>query len=95
MSRWLIYAVLAIAVLEAIVLVAFNALTGRGIDWRDQLANLAAGLFLMLGICIAVEGASWVGLALCLGAAGVAHVTDLKRRLAKKGSGRDSSEGDR
>jgi hypothetical protein len=80
MSRWLIDAVLAIAALETLALIALNLLAGRGLPWRDLLPNLAAGLFLMTGVLVAVEGESWMWLGICLGAAGVAHIADLSRR---------------
>ena len=82
-AAWIVDAVIAIAVLEALVLVAFNAFTGRGLPWRDLIANLAAGLFLMAGIRLALADAPWPWLALCLGGAGAAHGLDLWRRARR------------
>ena len=81
---WVVDGVLVVAVLEAVALIAFNRLTGRGLDWRDLAANLAAGLFLMAGIRIALAGAAWPWLLGCLSGAGLAHGVDLRRRIARR-----------
>lgn len=77
---WIVDAVLAIAMLEAMALIAFNLVTGRGLDWRDLIFNLGAGLCLMAGIRCVVAGAPLPWLMLCLAGAGSAHVVDLVRR---------------
>ncbi len=73
-------AVIAIAVLEAIVLVGYRWRTGRGIAIRRLLPNLAAGLLLMFGVRVALVGEPWPWLPVCLAAAGVAHLVDLRLR---------------
>lgn len=79
-SAWIVDAVIGFALLEAAVLIGLRAATGRGLDWRDQIANLAAGLFLMAGIRVAIAAAPWPWLVLCLAGAGAAHGLDLWRR---------------
>ena len=80
---WIVDAVLVVAVLEAVALVASNVVTGRGLAWRDLVANLGAGLFLMVGIRVAIADAPWPWLVLCLSGAGVAHGLDLWRRVRR------------
>jgi hypothetical protein len=79
-SSAIVDAALAITALETIVLLAYRLRTGRGIDARAVLANVGAGLFLMLALRAAVTDAGWPWLAICLVAAGVAHVADLSMR---------------
>ncbi len=79
-ALWIADAVIAVALLEAVALLALNARTGRGPAWRHLIPNLMAGLCLMVGIRVAVVGAPWQWLALCLACAGVAHVLDLHAR---------------
>ncbi|MBG6078596.1 hypothetical protein [Rubrivivax gelatinosus] len=72
--------VIAVTLLEALVLWIWHARTGRGLAPRDFVANLCAGLALMLAVRAALAGAAWTWVAAGLAAAGVAHLLDLRRR---------------
>lgn len=65
---------------EAIFLLVYRWRTGRGIAAGRLLPNLGAGLLLMLGIRIALGGAVWPWLPLCLLGAGLAHLADIRSR---------------
>ena len=73
----LIDLVIGFTLLEAVALLLFHRVTGRGVAPRDFALNMASGLSLMLALrCLAHDsGAAWV--ALCLVAAGIAHGADL------------------
>lgn len=71
----------ALVVVELIVLAIHHYATGRGIEPRAILANLAAGLSLMLAVRAALVGAEWTWVAACLLAALIAHVADLASRF--------------
>lgn len=77
---WLIDLVIGFTLLEAVALLLFHRVTGRGVAPCDFALNMASGLCLMLALrCLAHDaGAAWV--ALCLLAAGMAHCTDLWQR---------------
>lgn len=76
--------VLAVVVLETIVLMFVGRrLTGDS-PIRSLLPNLAAGIFLVLALRLAVHGGSVVPIAACLALAGMAHVVDLRYRSASK-----------
>jgi hypothetical protein len=53
---------------------------GRRAAWVPGLPNLLSGLSLVLALRLAIDGAAWPWLALCLAAAGVAHGLDLQAR---------------
>lgn len=64
--------------------VVFLAITRRGARKPTigaLLPNLAAGLFLVLALRSAVTGDGVLPIAAFLGAAGVAHLLDLRRRM--------------
>lgn len=73
-------AVLALVAVEALVLVAVHARTGRGIAPASLLATLAAGAFLLVALRSALIGAGAAWIAGSLLAAGVAHCADLALR---------------
>jgi hypothetical protein len=77
--------VLALMVLEGIVLVAYHRTTGRGLAPVGLLANLLAGVCLLLALRAALIGASWRWIALALAAALLAHLADLWRRWRSQG----------
>lgn len=82
---WLVDAVIAFTVLEAVLLLALQRWRGRGVPARDFLLNLISGLCLMAALRCAVAGSLLPGTALplwlpWLAAAGVAHAGDLARR---------------
>lgn len=79
-SGRIVDAVIALMLLEALLLAWLRARRGRGPAPADVLANLAAGLFLLLALRGALVGAAWPWLAASLAAALVAHLADLARR---------------
>jgi hypothetical protein len=79
-SSAIVDAALAITALEVIVLLVHRRRTGRGIAAPAVLANVGAGLFLMLAVRVALTDAAWPWLAACLVAAGAAHAVDLSMR---------------
>jgi hypothetical protein len=72
--------VLALTALEGLLVVAYHRRTGRGVAPADFLSNLLSGICLMLAVRGALVGAWWGWIALCLLAALVAHLADLRRR---------------
>lgn len=72
--------VLAFALLEAVLLVAWHRRTGGGIAAADLLPNLAAGFCLLAALRAALGGAAWPWIAAALLGALVAHLLDLRRR---------------
>lgn len=79
-SGRIVDAILALVVVEAVLLIAYRARTGRGVPTADLLANLAAGATLLLALRIALTGGAWTSVAAALAAALVAHLLDLSRR---------------
>jgi hypothetical protein len=80
-SLMLVDAVVAVALLELAALVAWRAVTGRGLAAADLVANLSAGLCLLGALRSVLAGSAWPVCALWLAAAGAAHATDLVRRV--------------
>ena len=80
----LVDSVIVLTAFEALALVAYDQLSGRGVAPRDFLANLTSGVFLMLALHCAVRdvGAPWI--AACLSGAGLAHGTDLVMRWRRR-----------
>lgn len=74
---------IAFTVLELLALLAWHRLTKRGLAPADYLLNLLSGLCLMLALRCALSE-FWAGMALCLIAAGVAHLRDLVVRSRRK-----------
>lgn len=72
--------IVALLIVEAALLLGWRRITGRGPAATDLLANLLAGLFLLLALRAALVHAGWGWIAVCLGAALVAHVADVARR---------------
>ena len=72
--------VLALTAVEFAALVLWRRRTGRGIAAADLAFSLLAGVCLMLAVRAALVGAWWGWVALCLLAAGIAHLADLRRR---------------
>ncbi len=72
--------ILAMVVVEALALLAYRRITGRGIAAPDLIANLLAGAGLMLALRGALAGAGWPWIAVCMSAALLAHLADLWRR---------------
>ena len=80
MPTALVDIVLAVTALEAVVLMAIRWRTGTGIAIRPLVANLAAGVALLLAVRGALTGAGWPWLGACLAAAGIAHAADTALR---------------
>ena len=76
--------VIALAVLEGMVLVAYHRICGRGIAPRDFVLNLLSGLCLMLALRFALANVGWPWVTLCLSAAGLAHAADMGQRWARQ-----------
>jgi hypothetical protein len=72
--------ILAMVLVEALALLAYRRITGRGIAGPDLIANLLAGACLMLALRAALAGAGWQWIAVCMSAALLAHLADLWRR---------------
>jgi hypothetical protein len=72
--------VLALTVLEAVALVLLHRRTGRGLAPADLLPTLLAGASLLVALRLALGGASFMWIAVCLLAALLAHLVDLWRR---------------
>ena len=79
-GQTLVDVALGITALEVIVLLVVRQRTGRGIAPRALLANVGAGLFLMLAVRAALVDAPLPWLAGLFAAAGAAHVVDLAMR---------------
>ncbi len=80
MSSDLVDAVIAITVLEGLGLALYHRVTGRGMAPRDYVANLSAGLALMLALRAVLSSASWTWVAAALLLSGLMHATDLRSR---------------
>lgn len=72
--------ILELIVLEAIVLKAWHARTGRGPPPLVVLSNLAAGAGLVLALRAALIDSPWGWIAFWLVLALIAHLLDLRRR---------------
>jgi hypothetical protein len=79
-STYLVDLVLAVVAVETIALVLLWRWRRRGVAPAQLLPNLAAGVFLLLALRGALSGASWIWLAACLAAAGLANAADLRQR---------------
>ncbi|MEP7296622.1 MAG: hypothetical protein ABI702_10550 [Burkholderiales bacterium] len=71
---------IVVTLVEGLVLLVLHHASGRGVTPRDFLLNMISGLCLMLALRALVRDAGVLWIALCLLAAGVAHVTDLWMR---------------
>lgn len=76
----LIDAVIGLTVIEALVLLLYRSITGKGVKPRDFCINLVAGLMLMFALRSHMAASSWGWTAGFLAAAGVAHATDIWSR---------------
>jgi hypothetical protein len=72
--------VLALTAAEAIGVVWYARRTGRGPAPAAFLGNLLSGICLMLALRVALVGAWWGWIGLCLVGALAAHLGDLRRR---------------
>lgn len=83
---WLVDAVIVVMLLEGLALIAWRVRSGRGPAAADLLANLAAGLCLLLALRSVLGGGGTLPCAGWLAAAGLAHATDLWRRWPRRRS---------
>jgi hypothetical protein len=72
--------ILALVVVEAVVLLTYRRLTGRGIPGMGLLTNLLAGAFLLMALRSALIESHWALTAAWLAAALIAHIADLTQR---------------
>jgi uncharacterized membrane protein YjjP (DUF1212 family) len=72
--------ILALVIVEAVVLLTYRLVSGRGVPAAGLLTNLLAGSFLLLALRNALTESHWTGTATWLAAALVAHVADLSQR---------------
>ena len=79
-STYLVDLVLAVVAIETIALMLLWRWQRRGIAPAKLLPNIAAGAFLLLAVRCALGGTSWIWLAACLAAAGLANAADLRQR---------------
>ncbi|MEY6431060.1 hypothetical protein ABC977_01405 [Thioalkalicoccus limnaeus] len=85
MAEWfesgrIIDLILFLVVVEAVAILAYRRISGRGPALADLLSNLLAGACLMLAVRAALVDAGWQWVAVWLFAGLVAHLFDLSRR---------------
>jgi hypothetical protein len=79
--------ILAVMVAEALLLLLYRKITGRGLAPADLFAMLLAGACLVLALRAVLTGSGWPVVALFLGAALLAHLMDLYRRWPRRAVG--------
>lgn len=79
-SGHLVDLILALVAAEAVALIVYWRLTGRGIPTADLTPNLLSGACLLLALRAALGGWSTAWIALSLACALMAHLVDLRRR---------------
>ncbi len=67
-------------VLEATALFIYHRLTGRGLAGRVVLPYLGSGVAILLAWRVALGGAWWGWVSLCLSMGGLLHLVDLRQR---------------
>ncbi len=72
--------ILGLVLIEVIALAIVRTRTKRGMNPFDLMASLLAGIALLLALRGALTGIGWPKIAICLGAALLAHLWDLSRR---------------
>ena len=78
--RWLVDAVIALTLIEALVLWLYHRRSGRGVALSEVGLNLFSGLCLMLALRVALAGDSVWLVAAALAAAGILHALDIRTR---------------
>lgn len=73
--------ILLFMLVEVAVLLAYRRLTGRGLKLLDLGLLLLPGLFLLLALRAGLTGGAWTVVLAWLGAALLAHLADLSRRM--------------
>ena len=79
-SGRIIDAILAFTVLEGALVIWYRRRTGRGPPPAEFLCTLVSGLCLLSAVRVALSGAWWGVLALCLLASLIAHLAYLRVR---------------
>lgn len=82
-SGRLVDLILLVVAIEAAALLWYWARARRGIAPLDLLPNLFAGALLLLALRATLAGGGWMLVSLFLAAAGLAHLTDIRRRWRK------------
>lgn len=77
---WVIDALIAFTLIEALALWAWHRSGRGGVEPGDLLPNMGSGLCLMLALRAALSGAGVGVIALCISGSGLAHAWDLRRR---------------
>lgn len=72
--------ILVLVLIEVIAMAIVRTKTKRGVNPFDLIASLLAGIALLLALRGALTGIGWPKIAVCLGAALIAHFWDLSRR---------------
>jgi hypothetical protein len=72
--------ILVVMVAEALLLLVYRKVSGRGPAAADLITMLLAGACLVLALRAVLTGAQWPLVAVCLIAALFAHLLDLYRR---------------
>jgi hypothetical protein len=72
--------IIAATIVEAGALSIYASRTGRAVAPHQLLPTLAAGVAILIAVRLAIGGAWWGWIALCLIASLVAHLVDLTRR---------------
>ena len=73
--------ILLVMLLELAVLLLYRRLTGRGLKPFDLVLLLLPVLFLLLALRAGLTGGAWTAVLAWLGAALLAHLADLSRRM--------------
>lgn len=78
--------ILLFMLIEAAALLVYRRLTGRGLKPLDLAFMLLPGLFLLLALRAGLTGDAWPTVLAWLGAALLAHLADLLRRMQTSSS---------
>jgi hypothetical protein len=79
-SGHIVDAILGLVAVEFLAMTIYRHRTGFGIPAGDLIANLLSGVCLLLALRCALAGSSWVSIAVCLAAALLSHLADLRQR---------------
>ena len=74
---------IAVTVLEALGLLLYRRLSGRGIATVEWLPNLCSGLMLMLALRASLAGAPWPWIVTPVAVSGVVHLADMSWRWSR------------
>lgn len=79
-SGFIVDAVLIVLALEAFAVIGYWLWRNRGIAPADFLPGMISGALMLLALRAVLAGAGWLVPTLCLMAAGLAHLVDVRRR---------------